>query len=174
MDAKWKIFTHIWLIFMINYINMSFMEHLGNTVDGSEKPADHLGWQGNYLPQLSYWSVGFRDPPINSMSSCGVDWCFFRVSHVSGPIIDLATKQDEQSKLTEHRFQQAEIREKKNVSQMQSDMKAMQKDLEQSFQASLTQNASSLDARLRELKDLLSIQGASKRKSPTNEDDPME
>ena len=44
---------------------MSFMEHLGNTVDGSEKPADHLGWQENYLPQLSYWSVGFRDPPIN-------------------------------------------------------------------------------------------------------------
>lgn len=87
---------------------------------------------------------------------------------------DLATKHDEQSKLTEHRFQQAEIREKKNVSQMQSDMKAMQKDLEQSFQASLTQNASSLDARLRELKDLLSVQGASKRKSPTKEDDPME
>ena len=96
------------------------------------------------------------------------------ISSLRMELQDLANKQDEQSKLTEHRFQQAEIREKKNVSQMQSDMKAMQKDLESSFQASLTQNASSLDARLRELKDLLSVQSASKRKSPAKEDDPME
>lgn len=85
---------------------------------------------------------------------------------------ELTQKQDEQNKLNDHRFQQAEIREKKNLSQMQSDMKSMQRDLEKSFATSLNQNATNLDARLRELKDLITT---AKRKQPgTGPDDPME
>lgn len=85
---------------------------------------------------------------------------------------ELSQKQDEQNKLTDHRFQQAEDREKKNLSQMQADMKNMQQDLEKSLTASLNQNAQTLDTRLRELKELFVT---SKRKSPgVGGDDPME
>ncbi len=80
------------------------------------------------------------------------------ISALRSELHDLAARQDEQCKLTEHRFQQAETREKKNLGQMQADMKSMQKDLEKSFAASLSQNAHSLDARLRELKELFSTQ----------------
>lgn len=84
---------------------------------------------------------------------------------------DLATKHDKQCKLTEHRFQQAEVREKKNLTQMQADMKSMQQDLEKSLTASMNQNAQTLDTRLRELKELFTT---AKRKSPGGGDDPME
>ncbi len=84
---------------------------------------------------------------------------------------ELAQKQDEQSKLNEHRFQQAETREKKNLSQMQSDMKTLQKDLEKSLTTSLNQNANTLDARLRELKELFTTV---KRKQPGAGDESME
>lgn len=47
----------------------------------------------------------------------------------------------------------------------------MQKDLEKAFATSLSQNANSLDARLREIKELFS---SSKRKQPGTQDEPME
>ena len=91
------------------------------------------------------------------------------ISALRSELTDLANRQDEQRKLTEHRFQQAETREKKNLGQGQADMRSMQKDLEKSFAASLSQNTHSLDARLRELKELFS---SAKRKLPS--DEPME
>lgn len=88
------------------------------------------------------------------------------IAAIKTELQELTQQQAEQSKLNDHRFQQAEIREKKNLSQMQSDMKAMQRDLEHSFATSLNQNATNLDARLRELKDLFTSPPIAKRKHP--------
>lgn len=85
----------------------------------------------------------------------------------------LAASSDSHAKLTTKKFQELELREKKNTQHLQSAMEGLRKDVDQSLKSHMQQQTSQMDNRFNELKDLfkqMQLQ-TQKRKSPEGQED---